>query len=153
MWQWSEAILVWFWVWVLPTAKWVLENSWIEFISSDIIYHISEKIEKIVTWMLNPKEVEVILWRVKIAWIFFTEKKFMILWLSVPPEAKVVVNSEARIIRDKKVIWIAKIESLKQWTLEVKEVEWPIECWIKLVTSIKVEIWDELEVYKIEIQK
>lgn len=153
MWQWSEAILVWFGVWVLPTAKWVLENSWIEFISSDIIYHISEKIEKIVTWMLNPKEVEIILWKVKVAWIFFTEKKFMILWLNVPPESKVETNTEVRVIRSKKMIWQAKIESLKQWTLEVKEVEWPIECWIKLLTNLKIEIWDELEVYKIELQK
>jgi translation initiation factor IF-2 len=130
-----------------------LENSWIEFISSDIIYHISEKIEKIVTWMLNPKEVEIILWKVKVAWIFFTEKKFMILWLNVPPESKVETNTEVRVIRSKKMIWQAKIESLKQWTLEVKEVEWPIECWIKLLTNLKIEIWDELEVYKIELQK
>ena len=46
-----------------------------------------------------------------------------------------------------------KIESLKQWTLEVKEVEWPVECWIKLVTNVNVEIWDDIEVYKIKIQK
>jgi translation initiation factor IF-2 len=103
--------------------------------------------------MLDPKEVEIALWKAKVAWIFFTEKKFMIVWLSVPPESKILLNSEARIIRDKKLFWTWKIESLKQWTLEVKEVEGPIECWIKLVTSVKVEVWDELEVYKIEIQK
>jgi hypothetical protein len=51
------------------------------------------------------------------------------------------------------LIWTWKIESLKQWTLEVKEAEWPTECWIKFVTNTKVEIWDELEIYKIEIQK
>jgi translation initiation factor IF-2 len=53
--------LVGFGVGVLPTAKAILENSGIEFIQSDIIYHITERIEKIVTGMLDPKEVEIAL--------------------------------------------------------------------------------------------
>ncbi len=153
MWQWSDAILVWFNVWVLPTAKYSLESSGVEYISSDIIYHITERIEKIITWMLDPKEVEVILWRAKVGWIFFTEKKFMILWLILSEWNKIENKAKVRIIRKKKFIWNWVIDSLKQWTLEVKEVEWPIECWIKLTTSVKVEEWDELEVYKIEIHK
>lgn len=151
--QWSDAILVWFSVWVLPTAKSTLESSKVEFISSDIIYHITEKIEKIVTWMLDPKEIETIIWKAKVGWIFFTDKKFMILWLVVQPENKIENNTLVRIIRKKKMVWTWKIESLKQWMLEVKEVEWPTECWIKLVTNVAVENWDELEIYKIEIQK
>lgn len=151
--QWSDAILVWFNVWVLPTAKSSLESSWVEFISSDIIYHITEKIEKIVTWMLDPKEVEIILWKAKVWWIFFTEKKFMILGLHVGPEEKVENKAKVRIFRKKKFIGNWVIDSLKQWTLEVKEVEWPIDCWIKLTTSVKVEEWDQLEVYKTEYQK
>lgn len=153
MWQWSQAILVWFSVWVLPTAKSTLESSKVEFISSDIIYHITEKIEKIVTWMLDPKEVEVLLWKAKIGWIFFTDKKFMIVWLIIQAENKVENNCLVRIIRKKKMIWNGKIDSLKQWMLEVKEVEWPTECWIKLNTNVVVEVWDELEIYKLEIQK
>ncbi len=151
--QWSDAILVWFSVWVLPTAKSTLESSKVEFISSDIIYHITEKIEKIVTWMLDPKEIETIIWKAKVGWIFFTDKKFMILWLVVQPENKIENNTLVRIIRKKKMVWTWKIESLKQWMLEVKEVEGPTECWIKLVTNVAVENWDELEIYKIEIQK
>jgi len=151
--QWSSAILVWFGVWVLPTAKSTLESSRVEFISSDIIYHITEKIEKIVTWMLDIKEVETIIWKAKVWGIFFTDKKFMILWLVVQPENKIENNTQVRIFRKKKMIWTWKIESLKQWMLEVKEVEGPTECWIKLVSNIAIENGDELEIYKIEIQK
>jgi len=68
-------------------------------------------------------------------------------------ENKIEVNTMARVIRKKKMIWIWKIESLKQWTLEVKEVEGPTECWIKFVSNIIIENWDELEIYKTEIQK
>lgn len=151
--QWSEAILVWFNVWVLQTAKSSLESSKVEYISSDIIYHITERIEKIVTWMLDPKEVEIILGKVVVGGIFFTEKKFMILGLRVPEDTTVENNTNVRVIRKKKVIWHWKIESLKQWTLEVKNVEWPTECWIKFVWSTIVEEKDELEIYKTEIQK
>jgi hypothetical protein len=46
-----------------------------------------------------------------------------------------------------------KVDSLKQWTLEVKELEGPIECGIKFTWDMQPEIWDDLELYKIEIQK
>lgn len=151
--QWSEAVLIWFNVWVLPTAKSTLDSAKVEYISSDIIYHITERIEKIVAWMLDPKEVEIILWRSKVGGIFFTDKKFMILWLRVPDEATVENNTGVRVLRKKKMIWHGKIESLKQWTLEVKLVEWPVECWVKFVWNTVIEEWDELEIYKTEIHK
>lgn len=153
MWKWSQAILVWFNVWVLPTARWTLDSAGVEYISSEIIYHITDRIEKIVTWMLDPKEVEIILGKAKVWGIFFTDKKFLIVGLILWPDNKIENNTSVRIIRKKKMIGHWKIESLKQWTLEVKEVEGPVECWIKLVTNVNVEIWDDLEVYKIEIQK
>ncbi len=151
--KWSNAILVGYNVWVLPTAKSTLESAKVEFISSDIIYHITDKIERIVTWMLDPKEVEVALCKAKVWWIFFTWKWFMILGLKVAPEGTIENNTLVRIIRKKKMIWNWKIESLKSWILEVKQLEWPIECWIKLVTNVVMEMWDDLEIYKIEIQK
>ncbi len=152
MWEWSEAILVWFNVWVLPTAKGSLETSKVEFISSDIIYHITEKIEKIITWMLDPKEVEIVLWKAKVLEIFFTDKKFMIVWLNLP-DWKIEKKAKIRVFRNKKYIWAWVVDSLKQWTLDVKEVEWPLECGIKYVWNVKLEPKDELEFYKIEIQK
>jgi translation initiation factor IF-2 len=151
--QWSEAILVWYNVWVLPTAKGVLESSWVEYISSKIIYHITERIEKIVTWMLDPKEIEIELWKAKVWGIFFTWKWFMILGLKVAPESIIEAKALVRIIRKKKMIWTWIIESLKSWTIEVKELEGPIECWIHLKTSDIVEMWDDLEIHKVEIGK
>ncbi len=153
MWEGSQAILVWFNVWVLSTAKSSLEASNVEFISSDIIYHITEKIEKIITWMLDPKEVEINLWRAKVLEIFFTDKKFMIVWLNLLEDSKIEKSAKIRVFRNKKYIWAWEVESLKQWTLEVKEVEWPLECWIKFVWNVKLEQKDELEFYKIEISK
>jgi translation initiation factor IF-2 len=53
-----------------------------------------------------------------------------------------------RILRKDKFLWNGKIDSLKTGTLEVKELEWPTECGIKLVSNVKIELGDELEIYK-----
>jgi len=153
MWQWSSAILVWYNVKVLPTAVWVLDSSNVEYISSEIIYHITERIEKIVTWMLDPKEIEVELGKAKVWGIFFTWKWFMIIGLNVWPDSNIEKDAQVRIIRKKKFIWNWVIDSLKSGMIEVKDLEWPVECWINLKTNVNIEMWDDLEIHKIIIEK
>lgn len=148
--QWSQAILVWFRVPVLPTARSVLESSKVEFINSEIIYHITEKIEKIITWMLDPKEIETILWKATVWWIFYTSKEFMIVWLKLQKEAIIENHAKIRVIRWEKMVWKWDIKSLKLWVEEVKIIEWPAECGIKFVWNTVLEMWDMLELYKIE---
>lgn len=151
--EWSSAILVWFWVDVLSTAKSHLGNSDIEFISNKIIYHITERIEKIVTWMLDPREVEVALWNPKVLAIFYNSKKFMVVWLKLRAEERIEPNSLVRVIRKTKMVGTWKILSMKLWVEEVNLIEWPIECWIKFSWNIALEINDKLEIYKVEIHK
>lgn len=151
--QWSSAILVWYNVNLLWTSKNLVEDKKIEYIWSKIIYHITERIEKIVTWMLDPKEVEILLWEAKVWWIFYEDAKFKILWLKISEWNKVENKAQARVIRWDKVIWKWLIENLKSWIIDVQDLEWPVECWIKLKTDIKIEMWDILEIFKIEIHK
>lgn len=148
--QWSEALLVWFRTTLLPTAKSTLESSKVEFINSEIIYHITEKIEKIITWMLDPKEVEIILWKAKVAGIFYTSKEFMIVWLKLDKDSYIENKAKIRVIRWDKSAWKWEVKSLKLWVEEVKRVDWPEECWIKFVWNTLLEMWDMLELYKIE---
>ena len=151
--SWSKAILIGFNVAVIPTAKQELESEKVEFIESKIIYHITERIEKIVTWMLDPKEVEVVLWEAKVWGIFYTSKEFIVLGLILQPDNKIEPNTKARIIRKKSKIGEWEIISLKSWVEEVKEMEGPCECWIKFKGSIQPEMWDYLEIYKTIIEK
>jgi translation initiation factor IF-2 len=153
--EWSNAILVWFNVWVANSAKNMIDKTKIEFINSKVIYHITERIEKIITWMLDPKEVETVLCHAKVGWIFYTDKKFIITWLILEEEdSKIENNTLVRVIRKDKKISDWKITSLKSWVEEVKELTWPIECWVRYESKkLNIEIWDIFEVYKIEIQK
>ena len=149
--QWSDAILIWFSVNVLPAAKSVLQSANIEYINSDIIYHVTERIEKIVTGMLDPKEVEVVLWEAKVWGIFFNSKEFMIAGLILQPESNIEKSAQLRVIRNKKLVGHGKIESLKSGLIEVNDLEGPCECGIKFVWDIELEMKDKLEIYKIEI--
>ena len=147
----SEAVLIWFWVEVVPTAKKALGWSAIEFIDSKIIYHITERIEKIVSGMLDPKEVETILWEAKVGGVFYTSKEFMVLGLILKEWNNIQTKTKVRVIRNWSKVWEWKIISLKSWIEEVKALEGPVECGIKFEWSMQPEMWDMLEVYKVDI--
>ncbi|MDD4151452.1 MAG: translation initiation factor IF-2 [Candidatus Gracilibacteria bacterium] len=149
----GSAILIGFNVGLVGSAKNVIEKEKVEYINSKIIYHITDRIEKIVTGMLDPKEVEVILGEAIVKAIFFDDKKFMIVGLGLKAENNIEDKAMIRVIRDKKMIGKGKIESLKQGVEEVKMLEGPIECGIKFAGDIKLEEKDILEIYKIEIHR
>nr|MDD3720238.1 translation initiation factor IF-2 [Candidatus Gracilibacteria bacterium] len=149
--QGSQAILVGFRVSVLPTAKSLIESSKVEFINSEIIYHITDKIEKIVTGMLDPKEVETILGKATVGGIFYSSKEFMILGLKIKDESIIENGAKIRVIRGDKMIGKGDIKSLKQGVEEVNKVEGPTECGIKFVGNMNPEMGDILEIYKVDI--
>ncbi len=149
----SSAILVAFGTGVDPNAKKVLEESGIEFIESKIIYHITERIEKIVTGMLDPKEREISLCEARVGGIFYTSKKFLIVGLQMTSEeVSIELWASVRVIRWDKMIGKGKIEWLKQWVEEVKSLQDVTECWIKLTWVQDVQEKDTIEVYKIIIE-
>jgi len=89
----------------------------------------------------------------QVAWIFFDDKDFMILWLKIKEDNKIEKWASVRVIRKEKLVWKWKIENLKSGVIDVDMLEWPIECWIKFKSEFKVEKWDTLEIFKVEIQK
>lgn len=150
--EWSDAILVGFWVNVGPNAKRTLLNANIEFIESRIIYHITERIEKIITGMLDPKEVEIPLCFATVKEIFYTAKQFLIVWVWIPEDEYIENGALVRVIRGDKVVGRWRVDSLQQWVEEVQKIEGPVECGIKLSGTTDIQEKDTLEVYKIIIQ-
>ena len=147
---WSSAILIWFWVQIWSNAKKALEQEKVEFIESKIIYHITEKLEKIITGMYNPTEQEVFLCNAYVWWIFYDSRKFKIIWLQWIKEWESIENNaNIRIYRSDTIVGSWKIESLKFGVEEVKRLDWPTECWIKVSWISDILENDRVEVYKI----
>ena len=151
--NWSEAILIWFGVPVVPHARRLIEETKIEYIDSKIIYHITEKIEKIITWMFNPKEIEVPVCSAKVWGVFYTSKKFTITGLIISEEAVMEPNTKVRVTRGWEMIGTWEILSLKSWVEEVTRLECPAECWVKFSSDIIPEMGDIFEIYKLELEK
>ncbi|NDK10004.1 translation initiation factor IF-2 [Candidatus Gracilibacteria bacterium] len=150
----SSAILIGFGVAVGVNARSTLEKSGVEYINSKIIYHITDRIEKIVSGMLDPKEVEVTLCMAKVGAIFYTSKKFIIVGAILTEEGSSIQNkAQVRVIRGDKVVGKGTIDSLKAGVEEVHKLEGPTECGLKIKGTINVEEKDVLEVYKIVIEK
>lgn len=147
----SQAILVWYNVWVVGNAKYTLQNSKIEVINKKVIYHILEKIESIITWMIDIKHEDVDLWEAKIKAIFFTSKEKMVIGCELK-SWKVENKAKIRVVRDSKKAWSWEIINLKHWVMDVVEVnEW--EFWIAFKWDATLAVWDTLEFYKVVQRK
>ena len=59
-------------------------------------------------------------------------------------------NSMARLIRDEVMIWEGKVNSLKRFKDDVKEVKEGYECGIGLENFYEIQEGDTLECYEIE---
>lgn len=148
----SQALLVWYNVWYVWQAKNTLNNSKIEVINKKVIYHILEKIESIITWMIDIKHEDLDLGEAKVKQIFFNSKDRLVLWLELI-SWKAENKAKLRVIRNWKKIWNWEVVSLKSWVMDVHEIEAPSECWIAFKWDAKVEVWDLLEFYKVVQRK
>lgn len=149
----SQALIIWYNVDLLWNSKKMVEDKKLEYISSKVIYHITEKVEKIINWMFDPKEIEVNIWTAEIWGIFYEDKEFSIIWLKLYKDSVIRNNSFVRIIRWNNIIWKWFIENLKSWVVDVTDLKWPTECWVKLKTDTKLELKDKLEIYLLEREK
>ncbi len=70
----SQALLIAYNVGLLPAAKSALSQSKIEFIDKKVIYHVLEKVEAIITGMIDIRFDELELGIAKVKAIFFTGK-------------------------------------------------------------------------------
>ncbi len=70
----SQALLIAYNVGVIQTAKSMLMNSKIEFIDKKVIYHILEKVEAIITGMIDIRYEELELGTAQVKAIFYTKK-------------------------------------------------------------------------------
>lgn len=126
----SSAIIVAFNVPVGPNALATLSKSKIEIISEKVIYRIIEKVESIVTGMIDVKYDQILVGEGKALKIFYTAEKMQIVGLSVV-SGNVQKRAQVKIIRNERVAGTGLVENLKQVGEEVSQVEEGNECGIQ----------------------
>ena len=145
----SNAIIIGFHV--RPTTKAIKEAdlNGVEIRTSNIIYHITEDIEKALTGMLEPEFKEIYLGRIEIKKVFKVSKVGNIAGCVVV-DGKVKNDSNIRILRDGIVMYEGKLSSLKRYKDDAKEVVAGQECGLGVENFNDIKEGDIVEAFEIQ---
>ena len=145
----SNAIIIGFNVRTDNAVREIAEREKVDIRLYRIIYNAIEEIESAMKGMLAPKFKETILGRAQVRQTFRVTGVGMIAG-SYVTEGKVIRNAQARLLRDNVVVQEAKIESLKRFKDDAKEVAAGYECGIGLENYNDVKEGDVIECFQME---
>jgi translation initiation factor IF-2 len=115
----------------------------------DVIYKLIDEIKEAMAGLLEPVHEERILGRAEVRTPFHVSKVGTIAGSAVT-DGKVARGAKARLLRDDVVIYDGKIDSLKRFKDDVKEVLSGYECGIGLENYNDIKAGDIIEAYMVE---
>jgi translation initiation factor IF-2 len=127
----SNAIVVGFSTGITDTARRAAEAEGVDVRLYDIIYKLTDDIDAALKGMLEPEIVEVIEGRAEVRQIFKVGKSTVIAGCFVT-DGRIVRNGQARVYRGGKLIATDKLDSLRRFRDDVREVTQNFECGIGL---------------------
>jgi translation initiation factor IF-2 len=127
----SNAIVVGFNTGITDTARRAAEAEGVDVRLYDIIYKLTDDIDAALKGMLEPEMVEVVEGRAEVRQIFKVGKSTVIAGCFVT-DGRIVRNGGARVWRGGKVVETDRIESLRRFRDDVREVAQNYECGIGL---------------------
>ncbi len=142
----SEAIVIGFNVSADQAARMAAEAEGIDIRYYDIIYRLTEDVEKALKGMLEPETRKVLLGRAHVQAVFRIPKAGKIAGCKVV-EGELKRNAAIRVVRNGEVIHDSVISSLKHEKDDVKEVREGFECGVGLKNFNDFEAGDVLECY------
>ncbi|MBN2664627.1 MAG: translation initiation factor IF-2 [Bacteroidales bacterium] len=149
----SNTIIVGFNVRPSLSARKLAESKDIEIRLYSIIYDIINDVKAAVHGMLAPVFKEEILGIAEVLNVFKITKVGTIAG-SLVRDGKLFQNNNVRVIRDGIVIYTGKLESLKRYKEDVKEVQKGYECGIGVENFNDIKVGDFIEAFKdVEVER
>jgi len=127
----SNAIVVGFNTGITDTARRAAEAEGVDIRRYDIIYKLTDDIEAALKGMLEPEIVEVVEGRAEVRQLFRVGKTAVIAGCYVT-DGRIVRHGQARVWRGGKVVASDRIEGLRRFKDDVREVAQNFECGISL---------------------
>ncbi|HCF38424.1 MAG TPA: translation initiation factor IF-2 [Thermosipho africanus] len=140
----SDAIILGFRVKADSQARKMAEAEGIQIKTYTIVYKLIEELQAALEGMLEPEEIEEITGRGEIKKVFKIKKVGSIAGVQMI-EGYVEKDGLVKVYRSGKLVYEGKIESLKHYQQDVKRVDAPQECGIKLENFDDIKEEDELE--------
>jgi translation initiation factor IF-2 len=148
----SKAIMIGFNVQADVAARRLAEREGVSIRLYDIIYRLTEDIEKAVKGMLQPEFTETIVGKAQVLAVFPISKVGRIAGCRVL-DGEIRRNGKARLSRGSDVVFEGEIASLKHEKEDVREVRSGFECGIGLKNFNDMAVGDILECYTLEKTK
>ena len=145
----SSAIIIGFSVAVDPPAVRLAETNGVSIRQYDIIYRVTEDIEKALRGLLEPEYKQVVIGRAEVRAVFKIGKLGNIAGSQVR-EGEIRRNAKVRVLRQGKVEFEGEVSSLKHEKEDVREVQKGFECGIALKDFDAFKVGDFLEFYTLE---
>jgi translation initiation factor IF-2 len=145
----SKAIIVGFNVQADVSARRLAESEGVSIRLYDIIYRLTEDIEKALKGMLAPEFAEKVIGKAKVLAVFPVSKIGKIAGCRVI-EGDVRRNAKVRMHRGEDLVYQGEISSLKHEKEDVREMRQGFECGINLKNFNDVEVGDIIECYILE---
>jgi len=145
----SHAIIVGFNVQADTAARRLAESEGVSIRLYNIIYRLTEDIEKALKGMLEPEFKEVFIGKSQILAVFKVSKVGNIAGCRVL-EGELRRNGKARVRRGDQVVYDGEISSLKHEKDDVREVRTGFECGISFKSFSEMAVGDVVECYAIE---
>lgn len=145
----SKAIVVGFNVQADAAARRLAESEGVSIRTYDIIYRLTEDIEKALKGMLEPEHREVVIGRAQVLAVFPVSKLGKVAGCRVS-EGEIRRNANIRVYRNGNVIFEGEIASLRHQKEDVREIRQGYECGIGVRNFNDFQPGDVLECYVIE---
>ena len=141
----SDAIVVGFNTKITETARRAAESEGVDVRLYDIIYKLTDDIDAALGGLLEPEIVEVVEGRAEVRQIFKVGKSTVIAGCFVTDGR--IVRGGARVWRGGKIVATDKIESLRRFRDDVREVAQNLECGIGLAGYQELQEGDIIECF------
>lgn len=132
----------------IKAQKWAIQEG-VDIRLYNVIYDAIKEVKGAMEGLLDPKYVERLMGRVEVRNLF-TVPKYGIIAGSHVLEGKVVRDSPMRVLREGRIIYEGKIDSLRRFKEDVKEVSSGYECGVGILGFSDLKVGDLIEAYELE---
>jgi len=145
----SNAVIIGFHVRPDPKASELASKEKVDVRLYEIIYEVVADVKDAMSGLLKPEIRESVIGTAEVRQVFTTTKSGTIAGCKVV-SGTIQRSARARLIREGTAVWDGRIESLRRFKDDVREVAAPLECGIGLEGRDDVKVNDTIEAYVLE---
>jgi translation initiation factor IF-2 len=127
-------------------ARALADQTGVEIRTYTIIYELLDDLKKAMSGLLDPEVVEKVIGHAEIRATFSTSKVGMVAGLYVT-DGRITRDAGMRITRDHVIIHTGKVNSLRRFKEDVREVKEAYECGMTIENFQDIKVGDVLELF------